>query len=163
MSRLLILGATGSLGRPALMLANLDRDNPMARHPMHCPSAAARAITRGGCHEGTVHSVGPGMMGSEPNESLRGPCRLPVRYRVAGLLNGDAHTAWFQTLAGRRPHAELAHLRPFPARRTAASPLPFQWPSQQRSRTDPKPAATERLEARDIGCVITSGSSSFNR
>ena len=45
-----------------------------------------------------------------------------------GLLNGDAHTAWFQTLAGRWPHEELAHLRPFPARQTAASPLPFQWP-----------------------------------
>ena len=41
-------------------------------------------------------------------------------------LNGDAHTAWFQTLASRRPHAELAHLRPFPARPAAASPLPFQ-------------------------------------
>jgi len=27
---------------------------------------------------------------------------------VAKLLNGDAHTAWFQTLGGRRPHAELA-------------------------------------------------------
>ena len=52
-------------------------------------------------------------------------------------------------LAGRRPHAELAQLHPFPARRTAASPLPFQWPSLQRSRTDPKPA-TERLEARGV-------------
>ena len=49
---------------------------------------------------------------------------IAVRYRVAGLMNGDAHTAWFQTLAGRRLHEEMAHLHPFPARRTAASPLP---------------------------------------
>ena len=59
-------------------------------------------------------------------------CRIPS----GGLPNGDAHTASFQTLAGRRPHAELAHLRPFSAHRTAASPLPFQWPWLQRSRTD---------------------------
>ena len=28
---------------------------------------------------------------------------LAVRYRVAGLLNGYARTAWFQALGGRRP------------------------------------------------------------
>jgi hypothetical protein len=39
---------------------------------------AMRPIARGGAREGT---------------------RTPVRYRVAGLLNADAHTASFQTLA----------------------------------------------------------------
>jgi hypothetical protein len=90
-----------------------------------------------GAHEGTVHSSAPAphdAIGNRTSHSS-GLCRLPVRYRGARLLNGE-RTAWFQTLAGRRPHAELAHLRAFPAHRTAASPLPSQWPSQQRSRTD---------------------------
>jgi len=53
------------------------------------------------------------IMRSKPYELFERTCRLPVRYRVAGLLNGE-RTAWFQTLARRRPHAELAHLHRFP-------------------------------------------------
>jgi hypothetical protein len=52
-------------------------------------------------------------------------------------------TAWFQTPAGRRSVTEFAHLRPFPARRSAASLLPFQLPSQQRSRR----SQNQRLES----------------
>jgi len=37
-----------------------------------------------------------------------------VMKRVARPLNGDAHTAWFQTLAGHRPQARSVHLRHFP-------------------------------------------------
>ena len=75
-----------------------------------------------------------------------GLCRLPVEYRVAGLLNGE-RTAWFQTLAGRRPHAELAHLRPFPAHRTAASPLPFPMTVAASIQNGPKTSGSTALLA----------------
>jgi hypothetical protein len=89
-----------------------------------------RVLTRARC----VPSAPAPHIGSESNESLERTVPIAVRYRVAGLLNGDAHTACFQTLAGRRPHPESAHLHPFPARRTAASPLP----SNGRRSSDPE-------------------------
>ena len=58
----------------------------------------------------------------------------PRTLRVDARDLENAHTASFQTVVGRRPHAELAHLLPLPARWSAASPLPFEWPSEQRSR-----------------------------
>jgi hypothetical protein len=49
---------------------------------------------------------------SDNARSLKRTVPIAVRYGVAGLLNGDAHTAWFQTLGGRRPHAEFARFAP---------------------------------------------------
>jgi hypothetical protein len=68
---------------------------------------------------------------------------IAVRYRVAGLLNGDAHTAWFQTLGGRRPHAEFA---PFaPVSRASDSGIPVALAVAAPIQNGAKPAA--RLSA----------------
>ena len=80
-----------------------------------------------------------------------GPCRLPVRYRVAGLLNGDAHTAWFQTLGGRQSHGELA---PFvPVSRASDSGIPVALPIAVAAaiQKEPTSGSPERLEARAMG------------
>jgi hypothetical protein len=65
--------------------------------------------------------------------------------KAQGLLNGDAHTAWVQTLAGCRLGATLAYLRRFAARQRAASPLPVHTPSPQPSTaTRASPASITR-------------------
>jgi hypothetical protein len=65
-----------------------------------------RAITRGGAE--AAQDIPPSV--------IRAPFAAPaqeatIRCRVKGLLNGDAHTARFQTPGGRRPRAEFT---PFP-------------------------------------------------
>jgi hypothetical protein len=60
---------------------------------------------------------------------------------VAGLLTGDAHTAWFQTLAGRPPHGISAFFTRFPRI--------GQWhprcPSNGRRSSDPERTQSQRL------------------
>jgi hypothetical protein len=61
---------------------------------------------------------------------------------VAKLLNGDAHTAWFQTLGGRRPHAELA---PFaPVSRASDSGIPVALPMAVAAASENEP--NQRLD-----------------
>jgi hypothetical protein len=60
---------------------------------------------------------------------------------MAGLLTDDAHTAWFQTLASRRPPVELAHLHPFPRIGQRHRPCP----SNGRRSSDPERTQSQRL------------------
>ena len=87
---------------------------------------------------------------------------IAVRYRVVGLLNDDAHTARFQTLAGRRPHAELAPFAPVSRASDGGIPVALPMAVASAIKNGPKTSGiTERLGARDMGCVITTGSSSW--
>ena len=79
------------------------------------PARQLRETLRGSTIEGAVATA------------LEWAVPIAIRYRVAGLLNGDAHTAWFQTLAGRRSHAELAHFAPIS--RASDSGIPVALPT----------------------------------